>query len=104
MSRKTRKLIWSAPLVAVFAIAGALALFMTLQPGGVLAQDAQLGPPREPGRRWPDGQTMIDAVMAHAGQRNRNRLPYRPSEADADGSVWEAVNTSVRHHDIGRYR
>ena len=30
MSRKTRKLIWSAPLVAVFAVVGALALFMAL--------------------------------------------------------------------------
>ena len=27
MSRKTRKLIWSAPLVAVLAVAGALAIF-----------------------------------------------------------------------------
>ena len=38
MSRKTRKLIWSAPLVAVLAIAGALAMFMTLQPNGAAAQ------------------------------------------------------------------
>ena len=45
MSRKTRKLIWSAPLVAVLAVAGALAMFMTLAPNGVLAQDAMLGPP-----------------------------------------------------------
>ena len=37
MSRKTRKLIWSAPLVAVLAVAGALAIFMTLQPNGVFA-------------------------------------------------------------------
>ena len=32
MSRKTRKLIWSAPLVAVLAVAGALALFVALVP------------------------------------------------------------------------
>ena len=30
MSRKTRKLIWSAPLVAVLAVAGALALCYAL--------------------------------------------------------------------------
>ena len=37
MSRKTRKLIWSAPLVAVFAVAGALAIFAALGPGSVSA-------------------------------------------------------------------
>ena len=42
MSRKTRKLIWSVPLVAVLAIAGALALFMTLAPNGVSAHDPEL--------------------------------------------------------------
>ena len=39
MSRKTKKLIWSAPLVAVLAVAGALALFMTLAPNAALAHD-----------------------------------------------------------------
>ena len=39
MSRKTRKLIWSAPLVAVLAVAGALAIFMTLVPNGASAHD-----------------------------------------------------------------
>ena len=37
MSRKTRKLIWSAPLVAVLAVAGALALFVALAPGSAQA-------------------------------------------------------------------
>ena len=35
MSRKTRKLIWSAPLVAVLAVAGVLAMFVALEPGSV---------------------------------------------------------------------
>ncbi len=39
MSRKTRKLIWSAPLVAVFAVIGALALFVTQTPGGIFADE-----------------------------------------------------------------
>ena len=39
MSRKTRKLIWSAPLVAVFAVVGALALFMALAPNAALAHE-----------------------------------------------------------------
>ena len=37
MSRKTRKLIWSVPLVAALAVVGALAAFMVWAPGGALA-------------------------------------------------------------------
>ncbi len=44
MSRKTRKLIWAAPLVAVFAVAGALALFMTLTPNDASAQTSSMVP------------------------------------------------------------
>ena len=44
MSRKTRKLIWSVPLVAVFAVVGALALFVALSPGSLFADDT-LGKP-----------------------------------------------------------
>ena len=39
MSRKTRKLMWSVPLIAAVAVIGALAAFMTLQPGD--ASEAQ---------------------------------------------------------------
>ena len=42
MSRKTRKLIWSAPLVAVLAVAGALALFVALAPGSAQADHEAL--------------------------------------------------------------
>ena len=39
MSRKTRKLMWSVPLVAAVAVIGALAAFMTLTPGSIFADD-----------------------------------------------------------------
>ena len=39
MSRKTRKLIWAAPLVATVAVIGALALFMALAPETAQAVD-----------------------------------------------------------------
>ena len=39
MSRKTRKMMWAVPLVAVFAVAGALALFMTQAPNAAQAID-----------------------------------------------------------------
>ena len=41
MSRKTRKLIWSAPLVAVLAVAGALAMFVALSPNGAQADHVE---------------------------------------------------------------
>ena len=41
MSRKTRKLIWSVPLVATLAIVGALALFLTLAPNDAAAQSEE---------------------------------------------------------------
>ena len=39
MSRKTRKLIWSAPLVAIFAVVGVLIAFGALGLGGVFANE-----------------------------------------------------------------
>ena len=39
MSRKTRKLIWSAPLVAVLAVIGALAIFAAMAPGSLFATE-----------------------------------------------------------------
>ena len=48
MSRKTRKLIWSAPLVAVLAVVGALAAFGALGLGGVFADELHNGEPHEP--------------------------------------------------------
>lgn len=93
MSRKTRKLIWSAPLVAVLAVAGALAIFMALAPGGVLAQDAQLGPPTNL-TATPDGQT--EMMLSWRAPASGTAVDYRIDMAkDADGSVWEAVDTSA---------
>ena len=42
MSRKTRKLIWSAPLVAVFAVAVAVTIFAALAPGAAQAEHEAL--------------------------------------------------------------
>ena len=39
MSRKTRKLMWSVPLIAAVAVIGALAAFMTLGTGNLFASD-----------------------------------------------------------------
>ena len=42
MSRKTRKLMWSMPLIAAVAVIGALALFLTQEPDGAVAQQTEL--------------------------------------------------------------
>ena len=42
MSRKTRKLMWSVPLIAAVAAIGALAIFVALQPNGVQADHVDL--------------------------------------------------------------
>ena len=45
MSRKTRKLMWSVPLVAVFAVIGALAIFVVQTPNLAQAHDVPGVPP-----------------------------------------------------------
>ena len=46
MSRKTRKLMWSVPLIAAVAVIGVLAAFMTLAPDDAAAHEASMhGPP-----------------------------------------------------------
>ena len=42
MSRKTRKLIWSVPLVAVLAVVGALGIFVALSPNEAAAHEAAM--------------------------------------------------------------
>ena len=75
MSRKTRKLIWSAPLMAVFAVAGALALFLTLEPNGAAAQDAPVD--------YAAGSPLNVTVEPGAGEAKRTSLVIK----------WEAPTT-----------
>ena len=44
MSRKTRKLMWSVPLIAAVAVIGALAAFVALQPGSLFADELGMAP------------------------------------------------------------
>ena len=71
MSRKTRKLIWSAPLVAVLAVASTLAMFVMLAPGGVLAHEPEAGiAPHLP----PDAVTRIDVTTPTVANGGRTSL------------------------------
>jgi hypothetical protein len=75
MSRKTRKLIWSVPLVAALAIVGALAAFMVLAPGGALAH----APLEDHGLPGP-----VTELEATAKSRSSIQLTW---EAPADGAT-----------------
>ena len=87
MSRKTKKLMWSAPLVAVFAVVGALAAFATLSPGGVLAQDAMLGPPTGL-KATVNSQTQI--TLEWTQPATGVVVNYR-IDVSEDGEVWEEL-------------
>ncbi len=98
MSRKTRKLIWSAPLVAAFAVIGALALFMTLTPSQTEAQ-ANTAPGR-PGtltaKAFTDGtpETEIQ-LMWSAPTTGGSPTHYRIDQSMNGGNTWTALRSNV---------
>ena len=93
MSRKTKKLMWSVPLVAVFAVVGALAAFMTLVPSEALAQDNVLGPPRDLTARA-DGQGVIELSWMPPSTSAEDVTAYRVDMSD-DGKAWKAEVSST---------
>ncbi len=88
MSRKTRKLIWAAPLMAVFAVIGALAMFAAQTPTGAQAQDAQemLGPPQSL-MATPDGRNVIELQWMAPATSPEAVTAYRIDKSK-DGTVW----------------
>ena len=71
MSRKTRKLMWSVPLVAAFAIVGVLAAYVMLAPNGASAHEPTANStPHVP----PDPVTGIDVVIPSIADGGRTSL------------------------------
>ena len=100
MSRKTRKLIWSAPLVTVLAVAGVLAMFVALEPGSVFANPLP-GVPMNVGAEAASGvagrTTLVvtwDAVADATGYR---------IDASDDSFVWETLVTKDDSHTMTTY-
>ena len=76
MSRKTRKLIWSAPLVAVLAVAGALAMFVALAPSGAQAQEVMVPGAVTDLEATANSRSSIELTWeAPTGGRHAHRLP-----------------------------
>ena len=100
MSRKTRKLIWSVPLVAVFAMVGALALFMTLTPNEASAQADT--PPGQvidlKAAAYADGvpekQIELTWDKPEAGGRATH---YRIDVSENGGFTWYSLEPNVRN-------
>lgn len=98
MSRKTRKMIWAVPLVAVFAIVGALALFMTLTPNSALAQTGKA--PGQPGELMampfaagiPQQQIELKWTAPDSGGPPTH---YRIDISMNGGNTWTALQSNV---------
>ena len=94
MSRKTRKLIWSAPLVAVLAVAGVLAMFVALEPGSVFANPLPNAPSNlvvEPAMGDAGRTTLVLTWDAPAGG---NVTGYRIDKSD-DRFVWDTLQANA---------
>ena len=74
MSRKTRKLIWSVPLVAVLAVAGALAMFVSLAPGGAPAAHLDILDAPTNGD-WPISDATAESRTDHRWQCREKTAP-----------------------------
>ena len=97
MSRKTRKLIWSAPLVATLAIVGALALFMTLTPNQAAAQTLATPGQVQNFAIEATGPTTIKLTWGAPTEGGRP-TGYRIDVSD-DGYTWELLSESVPGQD-----
>ena len=102
MSRKTKKLIWSVPLVATLAIVGALAAFMTLAPNGVFADAAPSAPTITSVAPVADDLSTMDVVEGRTAIKVEWSAPdvgtddppitgYRIDAAVTDSQVWKTI-------------
>ena len=102
MSRKTRKLIWSVPLVAVFAVIGALAAFATLAPNDASAQNVGI-PPGAPtdltivpyADTIPEEELLLTWTEPTDGGSVRQ---YRIDISHNGGYTWVALESDFRNN------
>ena len=97
MSRKTRKLMWSVPLIAAVAVIGALAAFMTLTPNGAAAQTLITPGQVQDFAIEATGPTTIKLTWGAPTEGDRP-TGYRIDVSD-DGYTWELLSESVPGQD-----
>ena len=105
MRSKTKKLIWAVPLLAVFAVAGALAMFASQVPGSVFANplpgaptDLMVSPSQAS-----DAAGRTTLVLTWKAPAGGNVTGYRIDKSD-DRFEWEALvadtgNTNTTYSD-----
>ena len=90
MSRKTRKLIWSAPLVAALAVAGVLAMFVALEPGSVFANSLPNAPSNLVAEAAADAAGRTTLVLDWDAPAGGNVSGYRIDMSNR-GAIWETL-------------
>ena len=99
MSRKTRNLMWSVPLVAVFAVVGTLAIFAAVMPDGVLAH----GLPGVVGNLEADADGHHAIDLSWDAPSGDGVDSYRIDRSE-DGNTWVThvpAHTSTSYTDMG---
>ena len=102
MSRKTRNLIWSVPLIAAVAVIGALALFMTQTPNDASAQNVGIPPGRPTNLTVvpyadtiPEEQLLLTWAEPTDGGSVRQ---YRIDISHNGGYTWVALESDFRNN------
>ena len=94
MSRKTRKLMWSVPLIAAVAVVGALAAFIMLAPNGAQAQGLQTPGQVQDVTLEATGPTSLKLEWVAPDPDTGGRpTGYRIDVSD-DGLTWELLEGS----------
>ena len=92
MSRKTRNLIWSVPLVATLAIVGALAVFVALAPNQIEAQGINVPSIPLNLEANADGATRIELTWDDP-DTGGEAIGFRIDASD-DGKTWRLLESS----------
>jgi len=93
MSRKTRKLMWSVPLIAAVAVIGALAIFMAQTPNLALAHDIPGAVGDLKAEAQEDGSIKLTWVAPSTGGTPTGyRIDYLPK---ATGSIWKLLEADA---------
>ena len=116
MSRKTRKLIWSAPLMAVLAVAGALAIFTALVPKEAAAHEAAMhGPPAPvtmlaaeaaaddmdtPALEGRNAVSIMWKASATTGVNASDAATHYRIDRSEDTRVWTQIEPSLADADV----
>ena len=91
MSRKTRKLMWSVPLIATVAVIGALAAYVMLAPGGALAHS---GDSVSTAHQPPGPVTKIDVTTPSIADGGRTSLRVTWNAPTGDDATMYRVDVS----------